>query len=339
VKSSGRSHLRGRGGRRAGMGLKYEISKDSFELLDTLGTGSFGRVRLVKFLQDGNFYALKILKKSEVIYLKQVEHVKTEKKLLEEISHPFIVNLLGAYQDDKTLYLMMEYIIGGEFFSHLRKAGRFPNDTSRFYAGQITLTFEYLHSLMILYRDLKPENLLLDRDGNCKVTDFGFAKKVEYRTWTLCGTPEYLAPEIILSKGHGKAVDWWALGILMYEMLAGYPPFYDEDPLGIYQKILEGKIKFPWHFDRHSKDLIKKLLTADLTKRLGNLKGGAEDIKKHKWFAEIDWQDMLDKKMTPPIKPDVEDDKDTRNFEKYPDSTEGGGQPIDTRDQELFADF
>jgi len=321
------------------MGLKYEISKDSFELLDTLGTGSFGRVRLVKFLQDGNFYALKILKKSEVIYLKQVEHVKTEKKLLEEISHPFIVNLLGAYQDDKTLYLMMEYIIGGEFFSHLRKAGRFPNDTSRFYAGQITLTFEYLHSLMILYRDLKPENLLLDRDGNCKVTDFGFAKKVEYRTWTLCGTPEYLAPEIILSKGHGKAVDWWALGILMYEMLAGYPPFYDEDPLGIYQKILEGKIKFPWHFDRHSKDLIKKLLTADLTKRLGNLKGGAEDIKKHKWFAEIDWQDMLDKKMTPPIKPDVEDDKDTRNFEKYPDSTEGGGQPIDTRDQELFADF
>ena len=218
------------------------------------------------------YYALKILKKSEVIYLKQVEHVKTEKKLLERIDHPFIVNLLGAYQDSNNLYLMMEYIIGGEFFSHLRKAGRFPNDVSKFYAGQITLVFEYLHGKNILYRDLKPENLLLDREGNCKVTDFGFAKEVDYRTWTLCGTPEYLAPEIILSKGHGKAVDWWALGILMYEMLAGYPPFYDEDPLGIYQKILEGKIKFPWHFDRHSKDLIKKLLTADLTKRLGNLK-------------------------------------------------------------------
>jgi protein kinase X len=251
------------------------IGLTNFQLLDTLGTGSFGRVRLVKFDRNDQFYALKILKKSEVIYLKQVEHVKTEKKLLEQIQHPFIVNLMGAFTDSRNLYLMMEYIIGGEFFSHLRKAGRFPNDTSKFYAAQVTMVFEYLHGMNILYRDLKPENLLLDKQGHCKVTDFGFAKKVDYRTWTLCGTPEYLAPEIILSKGHGKAVDWWALGILTYEMLAGYPPFYDEDPLGIYQHILEGKIKFPWHFDRHSKDLIKRLLTADLTKRLGNLKARA----------------------------------------------------------------
>jgi len=134
-------------------------------------------------------------------------------------------------------------------------------------------------------------------------------------------------------------VDWWALGILMYEMLAGYPPFYDEDPLGIYQKILEGKIKFPWHFDRHSKDLIKKLLTADLTKRLGNLKDGAEGIKKHKWFQELSWTELLARETTPPIKPEVNDDKDTNNFEKYPDSAEGSTQPIDARDQELFDDF
>jgi len=316
-----------------------EPKLEDFELLDTLGTGSFGRVRLVMFKEDQKYYALKILKKSEVIYLKQVEHVKTEKHILERISHPFIVNLFGAFKDPKNLYLMMEYIIGGEFFSHLRKAGRFPNDTSKFYAAEITLVFAYLHDLSILYRDLKPENLLLDRAGHCKVTDFGFAKKVDYRTWTLCGTPEYLAPEIILSKGHGKAVDWWALGILMYEMLAGYPPFYDEDPLGIYQKILEGKIKFPWHFDRHSKDLIKKLLTADLTKRLGNLKDGAEGIKKHKWFQEINWDELLKRETPPPIKPDVGDDKDTNNFEKYPDSAENSTQPIDARDQELFDDF
>jgi len=328
--------------------MKFEdIQLSDFELRDTLGTGSFGRVRLVKYLpqkEGNNNYALKILKKSEVIYLKQVEHVKTEKKILEEISHPFIVNLMGAFQDDKNLYLMMEYIIGGEFFSHLRKAGRFPNDTARFYAAEITLVFEHLHSLMILYRDLKPENLLLDKNGHCKVTDFGFAKKVEYRTWTLCGTPEYLAPEIILSKGHGKAVDWWALGILMYEMLAGYPPFYDEDPLGIYQKILEGKIKFPWHFDRHSKDLIKKLLTADLTKRLGNLKGGAEDIKKHKWFNAANptpWETFVNDSLSlqPPIKPVVTSQDDASNFEKYPDSAEGSSQAIDPRDQTLFEDF
>jgi len=319
------------------------IEYPNFQLADcefkaTLGTGSFGRVRLVK-MNNSKYHALKILKKSEVIYLKQVEHVKTEKKILEEIDHPYIVNLMGAFQDDKNLYLLLEYVIGGEFFSHLRKAGRFPNDTSVFYSGQVALVFEHLHSLNILYRDLKPENLLLDKEGHCKVTDFGFAKKVDYRTWTLCGTPEYLAPEIILSKGHGKAVDWWALGILMYEMLAGYPPFYDEDPLGIYQKILEGKIKFPWHFDRHSKDLIKKLLTADLTKRLGNLKKGAEDVKTHKWFASVNFTDLAARKLAAPITPETTGEGDTSNFEEYPDSEEGSTQAIDARDQELFADF
>jgi len=319
---------------------KYEnLSLGDFELKATLGTGSFGRVRLVKVISDGKYFALKILKKSEVIYLKQVEHVKTEKVILQEISHPYIVNLTGAFQDDKNLYLLLEYVIGGEFFSHLRKAGRFPNDTSVFYSGQVALVFEHLHNLTILYRDLKPENLLLDKEGHCKVTDFGFAKKVDYRTWTLCGTPEYLAPEIILSKGHGKAVDWWALGILMYEMLAGYPPFYDEDPLGIYQKILEGKIKFPWHFDRHSKDLIKKLLTADLTKRLGNLKAGADDVKKHKWFASLDWGALSTRAVPAPIQPVVGDESDTSNFEDYPDSEEGSTQAIDARDQALFEDF
>ena len=158
--------------------------------------------------------------------------------LLRKLPVPF-------FQDDKNLYLMMEYIIGGEFFSHLRKAGRFPNDTSRFYAAQIALVFEYLHSLMILYRDLKPENLLLDIEGHCKVTDFGFAKRVEYRTWTLCGTPEYLAPEIILEKGHGKAVDYWALGVIFYELFNGVSPFAADDPLATYQKVLDGKIDYP----------------------------------------------------------------------------------------------
>jgi len=325
--------------------MKYpELKLDDLEQHATLGTGSFGRVRLCRHKTDRKFYALKILKKTEVLYLKQVEHVKTEKKILEEIEHVNIVNMLGAFQDDKNLYLLLEYIIGGEFFSHLRKAGRFPNDTARYYAAQVTLVFQYLHERTILYRDLKPENLLLDQQGNCKVTDFGFAKKVEYRTWTLCGTPEYLAPEIILSKGHGKAVDWWASGILIYEMLAGYPPFYDDDPLGIYQKVLEGKVKFPWHFDRHSKDLIKKLLTADLTKRLGNLKAGADDVKKHKWFTactpSTDFEVLLAGKGEAPIKPEISDGEgDTSNFDDYPDSAEGSTVACDPRDNKLFEDF
>lgn len=233
---------------------------DDFNVLETLGTGTFGRVRLAQHRKTGTYFALKILKKHEVIRLKQVEHVLSEKAILNEINHPFIVTMSAAFQDARNLYMTLEYVIGGELFSHLRKAGRFSNETTRFYTAQIILGLEHLHSFDIVYRDLKPENLLLDQQGYIKITDFGFAKKVEDRTWTLCGTPEYLAPEIIQSKGHGKAVDWWALGVLIYEMLSGYPPFYDENPFGIYQKILAGKCEYPKHMDPYAKDLIKKYL-------------------------------------------------------------------------------
>merc|ERR1711998_696352 len=299
-----------------------------FEIMDTLGTGTFGRVRLVKYKKDSKWMAMKILKKSEIIRLKQVEHIKAEKSILGSINHPFIVNMFGAFQDERCLYMCMEYVIGGELFSHLRRAGRFTNEVTRFYAGEIVLAFDYLHKQDIVYRDLKPENLLLDQDGHVKITDFGFAKRVEDRTWTLCGTPEYLAPEIIQSKGHGKAVDWWALGVLNYEMLAGYPPFYDENPFGIYQKILAGKIEFPRHFDVHAKDLIKKLLTADRSKRLGNLKGQADDVKKHKWFRTFNFKDLIDCEVVAPINPDVRSPGDTRNFDKYPESAEDLNSPI-----------
>ena len=178
--------------------------------------------------------------------------------------------------------MLFPYICGGELFSYLRSAGRFNNNATLFYAAEIVSALDYLHSLDVVYRDLKPENLLIDRDGHLKIIDFGFAKRVTDRTWTLCGTPEYLAPEIIQSKGHNKAVDWWALGILIYEMLAGYPPFFDDNPFGIYEKILSGKIEWPRHIDQIAKDLIKKLLVQDRTKRLGNLKNGSDDVKRHR---------------------------------------------------------
>jgi serine/threonine protein kinase len=263
---------------------------NSFELGETLGTGTFGRVRLVKCKVQGktHYFAMKLLKKAEILKLKQVEHIKSEKNILSMISHPFIVNMFHSFKDETRLYMILEYVIGGELFSQLRKVGRFNKNTSQFYAAQIVLALEYLHDKNIVYRDLKPENLLIDRKGNMKITDFGFAKElVDQRTWTLCGTPEYLAPEIIQSKGHGKAVDWWAMGILIYEMLAGYPPFYDEVPFGIYHKILQGikYVQFPETFGPLGRDLVKKLLTADRTKRYGCLKNGASDIKKHKWFS------------------------------------------------------
>ncbi|XP_038818205.1 cAMP-dependent protein kinase catalytic subunit alpha-like isoform X2 [Salvelinus namaycush] len=259
-------------------------SLDQFERLKTLGTGSFGRVMLVKHKESGQHFAMKILNKQK---------------------------------DNTNLYMVMEYVPGGEMFSHLRRIGRFSEPHARFYAAQIVLTFEYLHALDLIYRDLKPENLLIDQQGYIQVTDFGFAKRVKGRTWTLCGTPEYLAPEIILSKGYNKAVDWWALGVLVYEMAAGYPPFFADQPIQIYEKIVSGKVRFPSHFSSDLKDLLRNLLQVDLTKRYGNLKNGVNDIKGHKWFATTDWIAVYQRKVEAPFVPKFKGPGDTSNFEEY----------------------
>lgn len=306
---------------------KAKLGFNDFVILQTLGTGSFGRVHLVKLRSTGKFFAMKVLKKAEVVRLKQVEHTINEKTILEQIDHPYLVHLYGTFQDAHNLYMVLEYVVGGELFSFLRKSQRFPNHISKFYAAEVILAFEYLHSKNFIYRDLKPENLLLDLNGNIKITDFGFAKHVPDITWTLCGTPDYLAPEIIQSKGYSKAVDWWSLGVLIFEMLAGYPPFYDEDHFKLYEKIIAGKVKWPSHFDPAAKDLLKRLLTADLSKRFGNLKAGVNDIKKHKWFAGVDWNKLLAGQIPAPYVPPVKGEGDTSNFDQYPEETEAYGRP------------
>jgi serine/threonine protein kinase len=235
------------------------------------------------------FFAMKVLQKTEVIRLRQVEHVKAERRILSRVRHPFIVDLYATFQDSMNIYMLLSYVPGGELFTHLRRAGRFSPDVTRFYLATIVLALKYLHSFNIIYRDLKPENLLLDNRGYLRLTDFGFAKVVDDRTWTLCGTPEYLAPEIIQSDGHGKPADWWACGIIAYEMMVGHPPFFDETAYGIYDRILKGKIQWPRDMDHLSRNLIRGFLHPDRTQRLGNLLAGADDVLEHPWFRGVDW--------------------------------------------------
>lgn len=301
---------------------KMKIKVKDFEKLKTVGLGSYGRVRLCKQKKTGEIFVMKILKKNEIIKQKQVDHVYSEFNILSTLKHPFIVQLVGFnFEDPKYIYFVLEYVQGGELFTLLRTKGTFPVPQTKFYVAHIITIFEYLHSKNIVYRDLKPENILINKNGYLKLTDFGFAKILENeKTYTLCGTPEYLAPEIILNKGHGKAVDWWTLGILLYEMLVGIDPFSDDDPMKTYQKILKGKINFPKTIDKDAKSLIKHLLTQDTSKRFGCLKNGVKDILNHRFFDGFDWKNFVYLTLTPPYIPDVKSEDDTSNFEKYPES-------------------
>ena len=306
-----------------------------------IGIGTFGVVRLV---QDGGSaapFALKSMLKQKVFEMGQAEHVTAECRLLAECDHPFIVQLVRTYETEYHIHLLLELTLGGELFSVLRAApgGCFPERRCQFYGAMIVLAFEYLHDKQIIYRDLKPENLLFDADGYLKIVDFGFAKRVTDRTWTVCGTPEYMAPEIILNKGHDKAVDWWTLGILIYEMLVGFPPFEGADPMALYKTIVANDVRFPTKVAPQPQELVKRLLSSDPAARLGSLKGGADDVKRHGFFKKIVWHSLLLKKIDAPYKPAIGSDTDASNFESFDDPDKGRPIQRNTFPRATFDEF
>lgn len=225
--------------------------------------------KLIKERSTGNVFAVKLISKKDVVKYKQTAHVINEKQVLCSCRFPFLLGSVFSRKDNDYLYLGLPFINGGELYTYHRKLKKFNEDQAKFYCSQVFLGLDYLHNVDLLYRDLKPENILLTANGYLKIADFGFAKRVEGRTLTLCGTPEYLAPEIIQSKPYASSVDWWAYGVLIYELVAGYSPFYqyNHDPMLMYSKICDGEYKIPMYFTQHLKHLVTNLLQVDVTKR------------------------------------------------------------------------
>lgn len=276
---------------------------NELKILGTLGKGSFGFVSLVSHGTTGNYYALKAVSKANVVRTKQQGHIMSEKTAMCELYHPCLVNLMATFNTDRQLFFLLEVGMGGDLFTHLRKERMFVEGTARFFAASVIAGFEFMHSHDTIYRDLKPENLLLDDKGFLKITDFGFAKKITGKTWTLCGTPEYLCPEIVAGKGHGFGVDWWTVGILIYELLVSYTPFYHRNQLQMYRKIAAGRMSFPCQLSPEARDIITSLLNTRPVQRLGSAKGGGKAVREHPWFNGFNWKALVGRKMTPPYAP------------------------------------
>ena len=298
----------------------HSLKLNDYDIVDTIRILPFGRIKTAKSKRTSELIAIKILSKSQIIKSKQEPHISNELNILSEINHPSIISFLSFNQDEKYLYLAFEFIQGGDLFNLLRVENRFPLEKAQFYAGQIVFVLDYLHSKNIIYRNLKPENILLNKNGYVKISDFGLSKVIEDRTYTMCGTPGYLAPEIILNKGYGLSVDWWAFGILLYEMICGVDPFSDEDTMKIYENILAGKIQFTSDFNESSRSLIKHLLEHDLSKRYGNLKNGVADIKNHAFFKSMNWDKLLRQEIEAPFTPKIKGNNELKYYNVYPDS-------------------
>ena len=299
-----------------------KISENDFTKIKLIGKGSYGNVFLVRYNKNNMIYAMKVYKKSDLREKNQENNTKSERNLLTQINFPFIVEVKFAFQTDSKLFLVQEFIQGGDLFFHIHSGQKFSTQKTKFYLVEIILAIDFLHKNNMIYRDLKPENILIDSKGHIKLTDFGLSKimtNIEEKSFTICGTLQYIAPEIISGEGYNESVDWWSLGIIMYEMLTGKLPFKfnfdnqeEQNDLNIYDK----KIKFPSWIEENAKDLINKLLNKVPEKRIGSGKEGAENIKKHPFFSDIDWNKALNKELRPPFIPKIENETDIKYFEK-----------------------
>ena len=295
--------------------FKNKVTLNDFQIIKLLGKGAFGKVLLVYNEELKKYFAMKTLRKDYIKKNQQTKHTKEERKILEKIDYPFISKLYYAFQNEKKLFMITEYMPGGEMFYHLHMNDHFNENKARFYIAEIVLAINHLHKNNILYRDLKPENILLDELGHIKLTDFGLSKIMNNiekdKTYTVCGTPIYVAPEVLTGQGYNKLVDWWSVGVLLYEFLAGYSPYREartKIDIKIYKKNLE---QDPLISDT-AFDLIKKFCTFDVSKRIGK---NFEDIKNHEFFKDIDWIKLEKKEITPPYKPKIRFAGDVGNFD------------------------
>ncbi|ORX65635.1 Pkinase-domain-containing protein [Linderina pennispora] len=312
-----------------------KVGLDDFHLLSVIGKGSYGKVMLARYKDTGKVMAIKVISKSKLRGRpNEIRRVMSERRVLERtVQHPFLVGLQCAFQTKEKLYFCLDYVNGGELFFHLQRERRFAENRARFYAAEITSALAYLHSMDVVYRDLKPENCLLDARGHVRIVDFGLAKEVGPIVWrtegsalysveeggktaTFCGTPEYLAPEVLLRQSYGKEVDWYCLGAVLYEMLTGLPPYYDQDNNVMYRRILQEPLRVPGEsIGRLAQDFIYRILERDPKKRLGAGVFGTENVKRHAFFYGIDWGKIYRQEYAPPFMPNVSSIFDLSNID------------------------
>ncbi|KAI3499364.1 hypothetical protein L1887_35161 [Cichorium endivia] len=308
----------------------YKIAPGDFEIMRVIGKGSFGKVFQVRrkdrsvingegegVIGDGIF-AMKVMRKDTIIKNNHVDYMKAERDILTKVVHPFIVQLRYSFQTKSKLYLILDFINGGHLFFHLYRQGIFSEDQARVYTAEIVSAVSHLHQNGIVHRDLKPENILMDAEGHVMLTDFGLAKEIDEssRSNSMCGTTEYMAPEILLSKGHNKNADWWSVGILLYEMLTGKPPFTHSNRKKLQEKIINEKVKLLPRLSGEAHSLLKGLLQKDPSARLGSGARGGDDIKSHKWFRTVNWKKLESRELQPKFKPDISGEDCTENFDK-----------------------